>query len=117
MASLRHPAPIVVEPPATATATVIFLHGLGDTGDGWADIAGQVGRAGVPQVGTQVQALRQRLERISVPLPHVVLSQLHADKLRHVRFIFPTAPTRPVTINNGYRMPAWCELSVSGWGG
>eukprot|EP01113_Clastostelium_recurvatum_P043832 TRINITY_DN7313_c0_g1_i1.p1 TRINITY_DN7313_c0_g1~~TRINITY_DN7313_c0_g1_i1.p1 ORF type:complete len:247 (+),score=31.60 TRINITY_DN7313_c0_g1_i1:28-768(+) len=30
-------ANIVLTPPRTPTATVIFLHGLGDTGHGWAD--------------------------------------------------------------------------------
>src|SRR5690606_38413496 len=27
-----------------------------------------------------------------------------------VRFIFPHAPVRPVTLNNGYRMRAWFDL-------
>ena len=27
-----------------------------------------------------------------------------------VRFVFPHAPERPVTINGGYRMPAWYDL-------
>ena len=27
-----------------------------------------------------------------------------------VRFIFPHAPTRPVTINGGYHMPAWYDI-------
>jgi lysophospholipase-2 len=27
----------------------------------------------------------------------------------HVKFIFPTAPTRPVTINRGAMMPAWFD--------
>lgn len=33
-----------------------------------------------------------------------------ALKLRDVRFILPHAPHRPVTINNGYRMPAWYDI-------
>ena len=28
-----------------------------------------------------------------------------------IRFVFPHAPVRPVTINNGYRMRAWYDLS------
>jgi phospholipase/carboxylesterase len=28
-----------------------------------------------------------------------------------VRFIFPHAPERPVTINNGMRMPAWYDIT------
>ncbi|HET9113209.1 MAG TPA: alpha/beta fold hydrolase [Burkholderiales bacterium] len=34
----------------------------------------------------------------------------HALKLRDVRFILPHAPIRPVTVNNGYRMPAWYDI-------
>ncbi|HEX4858654.1 MAG TPA: alpha/beta fold hydrolase [Usitatibacteraceae bacterium] len=29
-----------------------------------------------------------------------------------LRFIFPQAPSRPVTINNGYVMPAWYDISM-----
>ncbi|CAL5229963.1 g13394 [Coccomyxa viridis] len=61
------------KPSATHTATIIFLHGLGDTGAG---------------ISTVAQALR---------LPHIL-------------FKFPTAPTRPVTMNGGARMPAWFDL-------
>jgi len=32
-----------------------------------------------------------------------------------VRFVFPHAPVRPVTINNGYRMRAWYD--ILGFGG
>lgn len=28
----------------------------------------------------------------------------------HVRFVFPSAPIRPVTINGGFPMPAWYDL-------
>ncbi|MHB8848244.1 MAG: alpha/beta hydrolase [Burkholderiales bacterium] len=34
----------------------------------------------------------------------------HALRLRDVRFILPQAPIRPVTVNNGYRMPAWYDI-------
>ncbi len=30
-----------------------------------------------------------------------------------VRFVFPHAPVRPVTINNGYRMRAWYDIAMS----
>lgn len=33
--ALNYPRPLVVEPSAPHTATVIMLHGLGDTGAGW----------------------------------------------------------------------------------
>lgn len=32
---------------------------------------------------------------------------------RSIRHVFPQAPTRAVTLNNGYRMPAWFDLSAS----
>uniref|UniRef100_A0A7S0X771 Phospholipase/carboxylesterase/thioesterase domain-containing protein n=1 Tax=Mantoniella antarctica TaxID=81844 RepID=A0A7S0X771_9CHLO len=46
------PAPIVVLPPegGAASAVCIFLHGLGDTGHGWADVASQMPIAGVQWV-------------------------------------------------------------------
>ena len=33
-----------------------------------------------------------------------------------VRFVFPNAPHRPVTINNGMRMPAWYDILQLGGG-
>ncbi len=36
MASLTYRKPIVLPPRAAHTATVIMLHGLGDSGEGWA---------------------------------------------------------------------------------
>jgi phospholipase/carboxylesterase len=57
-------------------ATVIWLHGLGDSGNGFAPIAPEL------------------------RLP---------DNLG-VKFIFPHAPIRPVTINNGMEMRAWYDI-------
>ncbi|KAL7748526.1 hypothetical protein RI367_005936 [Sorochytrium milnesiophthora] len=37
-----------------------------------------------------------------------------APALPHVRFIFPHAPAQPVTINNGFRMPAWYDIRSLG---
>lgn len=54
-------------------ATVIMLHGLGDTGDGWAAVAPQM-------------------------------------RLENIKWIFPTAPTRPITLNGGMSMPGWFDL-------
>ncbi|KAJ8924544.1 hypothetical protein NQ315_000692 [Exocentrus adspersus] len=66
-------APVVLAATAKHTATLIFLHGLGDTGQGWASAMG---------------ALRPP----------------------HVKVICPTAPTMPVTLNAGFRMPSWFDL-------
>ncbi|WP_339719648.1 alpha/beta fold hydrolase [uncultured Paraglaciecola sp.] len=68
---------VEVNPIVKAKATVIWLHGLGDSGNGFAPI--------VPDL----------------KLP---------DELG-VRFVFPHAPTRPVTINNGMLMRAWYDIS------
>lgn len=69
-------AAITVEPPLTPKYCVIWLHGLGDSGQGFAPI-----------------------------LPEFKLGQSH-----HIRFLFPTAPTIPVTLNAGYIMPAWYDI-------
>ena len=37
-----------------------------------------------------------------------------AVQLDHVKFICPTAPTRPVTLNGGMAMPAWFDIAGFG---
>jgi len=59
------------------SATVVFCHGLGDSGEGWVDVA-------------------ETLVRTVVP---------------HCKFLLPTAPIRPVTLNGGMRMNAWYDLT------
>ena len=77
--SSNSPLPYVeVNPKTTATAVVIWLHGLGDSGNGFAPI--------VPEL----------------KLP---------DSLA-IRFVFPHAPIRPVTINNGMPMRAWYDIKT-----
>ena len=74
---------VVLAPAQPATASVIWLHGLGADGHDFVPIA----------------------RELRLP-PDPVL-----------RFVFPHAPVRPVTINNGMRMRAWYdikELSASG---
>lgn len=39
-----------------------------------------------------------------------IVPQLQAATRRAVRFVFPHAPVRPVTINNGMRMRAWYDI-------
>jgi phospholipase/carboxylesterase len=67
---------ITLEPATTATAAVIWLHGLGADGYDFVPI---------------VEELR---------LPPTLA----------VRFVFPHAATRPVTINNGFVMRAWYDI-------
>lgn len=73
---------VVVEAPNEHKATVIWLHGLGDSGNGFAPI--------VP----------------AFQLP---------DELG-IKFIFPHAPVRPVTINNGMQMRAWYDIKSMDFG-
>jgi len=74
---------VVLTPAAAATATVIWLHGLGADGHDFVPI--------VPEL------------ELLPPLA--------------VRFVFPHAPVRPVTINNGMRMRAWYDIKVPSAGG
>ena len=68
---------VEVNPLTTPKAVVIWLHGLGDSGNGFAPI--------VPEL----------------KLPEELA----------IRFIFPHAPVRPVTINNGMKMRAWYDIT------
>jgi len=65
--------PVILRPRIKHTASMIFLHGLGDTGHGWAG----------------------------------VMNTLRPD---HLKVICPTAPTIPITVNFGLRMPAWFDI-------
>lgn len=58
------------------TASIIWLHGLGATGDDFAAIVPELDLTACP------------------PL----------------RFVFPHAPSLPVTVNGGYVMPAWYDI-------
>ena len=69
-----------IEPRVPATASVVWLHGLGASGDDFVPI--------VPML-----------------------------KLPHVRFVFPQAPDRRVTINGGYLMPSWYDIKSLGFRG
>jgi len=69
-------ASVTINPPSAATATVIWLHGLGADGHDFVPV--------VPELG--------------LPKDH------------GIRFIFPHAPVRPVTINNGMPMRAWYDI-------
>jgi len=45
-----------------------------------------------------------------------IVPQLRLPASKPVRFIFPNAPRRPVTINMGMRMPAWYDILQLGGG-
>ncbi|KAG9050061.1 hypothetical protein FS837_007814 [Tulasnella sp. UAMH 9824] len=75
MAALQSLKYLVVKPRAAHTSTVIFLHGLGDSGDGWEPVA-----------------------------------ETLAPKFPNTKWILPHAPSTPVTINGGMRMPSWFDI-------
>jgi predicted esterase len=59
------------------TASLIFLHGLGDSSRGWSSVFNMLSRN---------------------------------PKLQHIKFILPNAPSQPVTLNRGMRMPSWFDI-------
>ncbi|MGH8458841.1 MAG: alpha/beta hydrolase [Nevskiales bacterium] len=67
---------VELEPDTPATASVIWLHGLGADGNDF------------------------------VP----IVPELRLPESLAVRFIFPHAPVRPVTLNGGMRMRAWYDI-------
>lgn len=73
----KYPDPIVFPAAAVHQSTMIMLHGLGDSGMGWADIA--------PMLGPD---------------------------LPNTQFIFPTALTRPITVNGGMPCAGWYDIAA-----
>lgn len=67
-----------------ADASLIFMHGLGDTGEGWSFFSQYVQRSPVVK---------------SAP---------------NINFVFPNAPNAPVTANGGMLMPSWFDILVFG---
>ncbi|KAK3393043.1 Phospholipase/carboxylesterase/thioesterase [Podospora didyma] len=57
MSSIRRASPLIFPATARHTATVIFIHGLGDTGHGWAS-------------GVENWRRRQKLDEVKFILPH-----------------------------------------------
>lgn len=70
---------ITIDTGPNPDASVIWMHGLGDTGHGWSQV-----------------------------VPELMLPRTLA-----ARFLFPHAPSMPVTINQGYVMPAWYDIRAA----
>ena len=64
------------------SAGVVWLHGLGDSGAGWSFLQHEIGASLATAVGG--------------PL----------------KWVFPTAPTAPVTCNGGFSMTSWMDLDA-----
>ncbi|RSH77809.1 uncharacterized protein EHS24_002869 [Apiotrichum porosum] len=71
-APLKH---LKIMPKEAHTATVIFLHGLGDSGHGWLPVA-----------------------------------KMLWHSLPNVKWVLPHAPSIPITLNGGMRMPGWFDI-------
>jgi phospholipase/carboxylesterase len=63
-----------------AKAAVIFLHGLGDSGEGW---------SWFPRLVQQSRIITNHDE---------------------INYVFPNAPNMPITANGGYVMPGWFDI-------
>jgi predicted esterase len=105
----------VVEAMEEQSATVIFMHGLGDTGTNWKKLS-------------EVQSIPLLL-LLLLNLPSIAhckiwgsrvcsshgLSPLDCEPLQaisipYVKWVFPTAPMRDVTISDGMSMPGWFDI-------
>jgi predicted esterase len=38
------------------------------------------------------------------------VAEMLSERMDHVKFIIPSAPSRPVTMNRGMHMPAWYDI-------
>ena len=78
--------------PSERTATLIFLHGLGDSGHGWSHLA---------------EILGGKFPSIQFILPHAYVNFLvYYGRL----LIQNNRPTQKVKINNGNESPAWYDI-------
>ncbi|GMF06772.1 unnamed protein product [Ambrosiozyma monospora] len=66
-----------VAAPAKATATMIIIHGLGDSGQGWTFLS---------------DAFHQMPD------------------FQHINFVFPNAPTKPLSVAGGQLVPQWFDI-------
>lgn len=67
---------IIIDPPGTADACVIWMHGLGADANDFAGI----------------------IDQLDLPFKH------------GVRFVFPNAPFKKITVNQGMSMRAWFDI-------
>ena len=89
---------------ASQSGLVVICHGLGDTAEGFVDVA---------EVRNRIERSMTKLSCWDAP-PHVfrpfASPQQLAQKMPHLKFILPTAPTQPVTMNMGMPMPSWYDI-------
>ena len=75
------------------TATVIFLHGLGDSGHGWAP---------------QMSAIKP--PGVKVGFIHLKINIVVKITCSMTQVVCPSANKMAVTLNSGFQMPSWFDL-------
>jgi len=40
-----------------------------------------------------------------------IVDELHLNAAAQIRFVFPNAPVRPITLNGGMNMPGWYDIA------
>ncbi|ODV64213.1 acyl-protein thioesterase 1 [Ascoidea rubescens DSM 1968] len=66
------------------SSAIIFIHGLGDSGNGWKFLA------------------------------DILQGEKSNNKFNHIKFIFPNAPTIPLTVQNANKIPSWFDIYEMG---
>lgn len=94
--ALRYSAPLVFPAVKTHTATVIFSHGLGDTGHGWAS-------------GVENWRRRERLDEVKFILPHAPQIPITCNVSLAAYDLFPLAAVTDF-LQGGFRMPGWFDI-------
>eukprot|EP00798_Chlamydomonas_sp_ICE-L_P000528 gene528-1941_t len=89
MAAIKYPEPIVLAATTKHTASIIWLHGLGDTGHGWADI-GEDFQADLPHI------------KFIFPTAPTMPNPLNGLECLQIS----------VTRNMGALMPAWYDIDT-----
>jgi lysophospholipase-2 len=69
----------IIPPSGTHSSTIVWMHGLGDSADGFFDVA-----------------------------------QMLSTQMPYTKFILPTAPSQPVTLNGGMVMNSWYDIKGLG---
>lgn len=97
-------APIVVPAIARHTATIIILHGLGDSGLFTPSILRFVSNLLIP--------CENKIFAIGLlGAGWAPVAQMLNSQLPHVKWILPSATDKPVSLNFGMRMPSWFDIT------
>jgi len=90
---------VEIETGKNPTAAVIWMHGLGADGHDFEPI--------VPELVRDRAVSDDRAVSEEIPNGEGIPS---GEEDRALRFVFPHAPVRPVTLNGGYPMRAWYDI-------